>query len=107
MMPIFCCIKKTAAARWAKNQGLLTAKALQYGGSGKTSTFLGLADGMILSRIRAALGLDACKCCITGAAPIMYDTLEAFGSYGIPIFEVYGMSESTGYATLSLYERHL
>jgi long-chain acyl-CoA synthetase len=37
----------------------------------------------------------------TGAAPIAKSTLEFFLSLDIPIYEVYGMSETTGPATLS------
>ena len=51
---------------------------------------------------RIALGLDQCRVQITSAAPISKDTLEFFLSLGIPIMEVYGMSECTGPATLSL-----
>jgi len=107
MMPIICCVRKSTAAKWSKDQGLRSAKALQSGGSGSTTSCLGLADAMILSKIRAALGLDACKVCLTGAAPIMTETLEAFGSYGLQVNELYGMSESTGYATVSTDEKFL
>ena len=41
-------------------------------------------------------GLDRCRLAATAAAPISKETLEFFLSLGIPVFEVYGMSESTG-----------
>jgi len=65
------------------------------------------ADAMVLSQVRAALGLDNCKFCATGAAPISMETLEYFGSLGISVNEVYGMSESAGGATVSVDERHI
>merc|ERR1712084_17127 len=43
---------------------------------------------------------------MTGAAPIRADTLEYFGSIGIQINEVYGMSECAGACTVSLNEAH-
>ena len=43
---------------------------------------------------------------ITGAAPIRVDTLEYFGSLGLQINEVYGMSESTAAATVSTTRVH-
>jgi len=39
---------------------------------------------------------------VTGAAPISLATLEFFLSLGLPICEVYSMSESTGLATGSV-----
>merc|ERR1719454_1757335 len=79
----------------------------QHGKSGKTASFLAIADAMVLSQIRAALGLDCAKMTLTSAAPIMYETLETFGSYGLTILEGYGMSECCGVATLSTNERYL
>ena len=43
---------------------------------------------------------------ITGAAPIRVDTLEYFGSLGLQINEVYGMSESTAAVTVSTTRVH-
>jgi long-subunit acyl-CoA synthetase (AMP-forming) len=43
---------------------------------------------------------------ITSAAPISKDTLEFFLSLGVPIMEVYGMSECTGPATVSLPDKY-
>lgn len=60
-----------------------------------------LANNMVFKRVLAALGLDRCKFCFTGAAPITKDTLEYFMSLNIPIYELYGMSESTGPHTMS------
>lgn len=47
------------------------------------------------------MGLDRCSKCYTGAAPITKDTLEFFLSLDIPLYELYGMSESTGPHTIS------
>lgn len=50
----------------------------------------------IVSKAKEALGLDKCRYFVSGAAPISRDTLEYFMSLNIPIFEIYGMSETTG-----------
>merc|ERR1719443_101440 len=60
----------------------------------------------ILGKVKAGLGLDACKYGMTGAAPIRVDTLEYFGSLGLMINEVYGMSECAGACTISTDEAH-
>ena len=43
---------------------------------------------------------------MTSAAPISRDTLEFFLALGIPVLEVYGMSECTGPGTYSPPERY-
>merc|ERR1711972_597690 len=69
--------------------------------------FYGLADKLILSKARDALGLDKCKVFVTGAAPISMDTLEYFGQLGMMIQNCYGMSESAGLSTICTSDRNL
>ncbi len=94
-------LKKKIAA-WARGVGLAAGYADQAG-AGKPM-FYGLADKLVFSKVRDKLGLDRSRIQITSAAPISRDTLEFFLSLGIPIMEVYGMSECTGPATISLPE---
>jgi long-chain acyl-CoA synthetase len=49
-----------------------------------------------LSLVRQLLGLDQVISAISGAAPIPVETLWFFLGLGIPISEIYGMSESSG-----------
>ena len=87
---------------WAKKKGLAGGYAMQ---EGKPYPFMyGLASKLIFSKVRDKLGLDRCRIFISTAAPISMDTLEYFLSLGIPITEVYGMSECTGPGTVSLPE---
>ncbi|XP_030048663.1 long-chain-fatty-acid--CoA ligase ACSBG2 isoform X2 [Microcaecilia unicolor] len=60
-----------------------------------------LANYLVLKKIQAAVGLDRCHTCNTGAAPISKDMLEYFMSINLPLYEVNGMSESSGPHTLS------
>ena len=55
-----------------------------------------LANVLVFSKVRRALGLDRCRFCMTAAAPIMRDTLDFFMSLDLPLMEIYGMSETTG-----------
>jgi long-subunit acyl-CoA synthetase (AMP-forming) len=87
-------------ARWARGVGLAGGYAEQHGES--KPMFYGLANALVFSKVRERLGLDRCRFALTGAAPISKDTLEFFLSLGIPLYEVYGMSECTGPATQSL-----
>lgn len=61
-----------------------------------------VANSLVFKKVRLALGLDRCKNCFTGAAPITKETLEYFMSLDIPLLELYGMSESSGPHTVSL-----
>jgi len=92
-------LKKKIAA-WARKKGLAAGYAAQENLS--NPSMIGLADKLVFSKVRERLGFDRCRLFFSTAAPISMDSLEFFHSLGIPITEVYGMSECTGPATLSL-----
>jgi len=98
---------KKKIATWAKSKGLEHQKECQIGGTGAYPSNYARADKLVLSKVKTALGLEQCKFGLTGAAPISKDTLEYFGSLGIQINELYGMSECTGATTISTDEAHL
>ncbi|HYF46547.1 MAG TPA: AMP-binding protein [Acidimicrobiales bacterium] len=53
-------------------------------------------DAGAFANVRAMLGLDAVEVAITGAAPIPAELLMWFRAIGVPLSEIYGMSESSG-----------
>ncbi len=57
---------------------------------------LALFDRLVFSKIRSGLGLDELTVAISAAAPISPDLLVFFQGIGIPIYELFGMTESTG-----------
>lgn len=65
-----------------------------------------LANNLVFKSLREKMGLDRCKMAGSAAAPIARSVLEFFLDFDIPIYELYGMSESTGPQTLSLYGHH-
>lgn len=89
--------KKIAA--WARKVGLAAGFAEQRGEA--RPLVLPIAKKIVFDKVRDRLGLDRARICVTSAAPISRDTLEFFLSLGIPLLEVYGMSECTGPATYS------
>lgn len=97
---------KASVANWAKGVGISNARNKQLGGSGSTPWGISLADKLVFSTVKDALGLDKCEFAFTGAAPITVDVLEFFGQLGVQINEVYGMSESTGATTWSSTTYH-
>jgi long-subunit acyl-CoA synthetase (AMP-forming) len=96
-------LKKKIAA-WARRKGLEGGYAIQEGRP--LPRGYGLADKLVFSKVRERLGLDRCQLAVTSAAPIGRSTLEFFLSLGIPLLELYGMSEVTEAATISLPDRY-
>ena len=62
---------------------------------------LDFLDSVAFANVRALVGLDAIELAITGAAPIPVPVLEWFNAIGVPLAEIYGMSETTGPMTFS------
>ena len=82
--------------RWAERVG---REAVQHWQAGEPIRFglklkYGLADRLVFSKLRAVFG-GRVRYFITGAAPIAPEILEFFWAAGFPVFEMYGMTEST------------
>ena len=82
--------------RWGERVG---RDAVQHWQAGKPIPFglrmkYRLADRLVFSKLRAVFG-GRVRYFITGAAPIAPEILEFFWAAGFPIFELYGMTEST------------
>jgi long-subunit acyl-CoA synthetase (AMP-forming) len=58
------------------------------------------AEEAVFSKMRGRLGLERCEWYVIGAAPAPLEVLEFFAAIGIPICEVWGMSELSSIATL-------
>jgi len=66
-----------------------------------------LLGRVVAKKVRAALGLDQCTLAAGGAAPMPPELLRRYESIGLPIIEVYGMTENCGvsHATLPGVQR--
>ena len=53
-------------------------------------------DEVAFAGIRSLVGLDAVEYAISGAAPIPAELISWYRAIGVPLSEIYGMSESTG-----------
>uniref|UniRef100_A0A8C5B395 long-chain-fatty-acid--CoA ligase n=1 Tax=Gadus morhua TaxID=8049 RepID=A0A8C5B395_GADMO len=94
---------KMRVAGWAKGLGLQYNYSVMNKEPAVPWGFM-LANNLVFKKVRQALGLDRCKACFTGAAPMTRETLEYFMSLNLPLLELYGMSESSGPHTVSLPE---
>lgn len=59
------------------------------------------ADAEVLGVWRALVGLDECLLAVSGAAPLPVEIFKFFRSLGVPLAEVYGLSETSGPLTLA------
>ncbi|MBK7194607.1 MAG: long-chain fatty acid--CoA ligase [Myxococcales bacterium] len=84
------CGEVTALRNRGKEPG--GALALQYK----------LADRLVLSKLKPALGLGRARLCVTGAAPLATDVIEFFGTLDIVLHEIYGQSEDCGPTSFNL-----
>jgi long-chain acyl-CoA synthetase len=61
-------------------------------------------DDTVLGAVRELLGLDQVITAITGAAPLPIEILEFFRALGVPLAEIYGLSETSGPMTFDAVE---
>ena len=91
---------KKKIAMWAKGVGLKGGYADQKGQPRPWS--YALADRLVFSKVREKLGFQETRFAVASAAPMAVETAEYFLSLGLPILDIWGMSELTGPATISL-----
>ena len=63
------------------------------------------ADKEMFQALRSHLGLDELQACNVGAAPTPPEVIEFFHALGIPLAELWGMSETTGAGTCNPPDR--
>ena len=61
-------------------------------------------DAVAFSTIRGLVGLDQLDAALTGAAPIPAEMLAWFRTIGVPLSEIYGLSETCGPMTWEPYK---
>jgi long-chain acyl-CoA synthetase len=91
---------KKQATQWALGVGLKKVR-----GEDVSEDEFKKADELVLSKIRARLGLDEVESVNVGAAPTPREVIEFFHAIGIPLAELWGMSETSGYGTCNPPEK--
>ncbi len=64
-----------------------------------------LAQRLVFSKLKAALGLDEASVLISGAAPISREVIEFFASLDLIVQEIYGQSEDSGPTSFNVVGR--
>ncbi|MBE7461472.1 MAG: long-chain fatty acid--CoA ligase [Zoogloeaceae bacterium] len=89
------------AYKWAIGLGLKMVARYEAGqpvGAGLRALHR-LARFLVLDNVRKMIGIHRCRFLITGAAPISPDLVRWYMALGIPMLEVWGMTETGGGAT--------
>jgi long-chain acyl-CoA synthetase len=94
---------KRQALQWAMSAAAKRAATLVAGDpmSDELAAEWAKADELVLSELRERLGFGELRWAVSGAAPIPKETLAFFAGIGIPIAEVWGMSELSCVATVT------
>jgi long-chain acyl-CoA synthetase len=90
--------QRKQATQWAIDVGLRKVR-LEQAGEEVPSELAGeyaKADELVLSKIRGKLGLDSLEALNVGAAPCPGEVIEFFHALGLPLAELWGMSETCG-----------
>jgi long-chain acyl-CoA synthetase len=93
--------ERRKAVKWAFDVGHRKVKAEQTGEEvpQELQDEWEKADRQVLSGIRQMLGLDRLEGLNVGAAPCPPEVIEFFHAMGLPLAELWGMSETTGAGT--------
>ena len=82
---------------WAVHNGEAVVRARQEGRSPMVASLLArVFEKLVFTKVRAGLGMDELVVAITTAAPSDPDMIVFFNALGIPLCELYGLSETSG-----------
>jgi long-subunit acyl-CoA synthetase (AMP-forming) len=89
--------------RWAVATGIKNARVVQAGQAPSPVLQLKatVASAIVGSKIREQLGVDQAAWFLTGSAPTPPDVFEFFAAAGIPICEIWALSETSCLATVN------
>jgi long-chain acyl-CoA synthetase len=94
-------LKRANFRFWTKVADRIAATLVANGGKHTPATRLLYALGYIFlfRALRDRIGMRKCRYAASGAAPIAPDVLRFFMGLGVPMHEVYGMTENSAVAT--------
>lgn len=97
----------TAFGRWSFDRAVAAGQT--YRASDSPSMAAGLKyqfwNLLVLRNVREMIGMRHMRRATTGAAPISPDLIRWFQAIGVPLYEGYGMTESTGVISINTHQR--
>lgn len=94
---------KEMMASWAQTTEFSWYQSQVDAGKPVTGVTRKLANKLVIDKVKAALGMDQVRFCLSGAAPLNKSTAEFFAGLGLAIHEVYGMTETTAIISYPRY----
>jgi long-chain acyl-CoA synthetase len=93
----------TGFGRWAFDQAVASGKAIHDTAAPSLAQRLRfrLWNLLVLRNLRDMIGMGRIRRATTGAAPISPDLIRWFHAIGVPLYEGYGMTESTGVISIN------
>jgi len=95
------------AYAWALGTGMAVADRVLAGqavSAGLRARFT-LARWLVLDNVRKLIGVHRARYCVTGAAPISPELVKWYLALGVPMLEVWGMTETAGISTVTPPDR--
>jgi long-chain acyl-CoA synthetase len=94
-------VKRASARYWLRVADRIGDKLVETGGSHTAGTRIRYAVGWVFlyRSLKERLGMRHVRYAASGAAPIAPDVLRFFMGIGVPMHEVYGMTENSAVAT--------
>ncbi len=90
---------RRALAGWAIATGMPLAEKRRADWTVAERLRFGLAYWLVLRSLQNFIGLRRARIALTGAAPIPREVVRWFRALGVPLVEVYGLTESSGMIT--------
>lgn len=87
--------------RWAKTRATNNSKKLLFGQDAHRSLGYMLAKTLVLNNIKKRIGLESCHACYSVLAPLDFELEKLFKTIDIPIYQVFGCAETTGFAAIN------
>ncbi|RZU74931.1 long-chain acyl-CoA synthetase [Micromonospora kangleipakensis] len=96
-------IKRTNAAVWLKMANWIGDTLVRTGGRHTLSTRVVYAVGWLFlyRALRERIGMRRVRFASSGAAPIAPEVLKFFMGIGVPMYEIYGMTENAAVTTIN------
>ncbi|WP_316013924.1 long-chain fatty acid--CoA ligase [Roseobacter sp. HKCCA0434] len=89
----------TPLGRWAFDKALASGAAKL---AGESAPFHWFWNATVLRNIRQMIGMDRNRRSTTGAAPISPELIRWYGALGVTLLEGYGMTETSGVASVNM-----
>jgi long-chain acyl-CoA synthetase len=97
-------VKRMNYLLWSRVASKIGETLVETGGNHTTKTRILYALGhvFIFRTLKDRIGMRECRFAASGAAPIAPEILQWFMGIGVPMHEVYGMTENTAVATANV-----